>query len=130
MDDTNAKDPISEAVEKVRKEAYAAGYQAAIAAMNSALSDITNAVPEISTGGSIVSFTSGGKTPPGAPTVGTIPHYVWTAVQKKPGMTNSELIGVVQQHAPKASDGVIRVAINRMRAKKFIVSRHDKWFPA
>jgi len=127
MDNGKETDPITEAAETVRKDAYAAGYRDALAAISSALSDLAGATPE---GTSRASY-SRSKMGDGGPTVGTIPHYVWMAVSKRPGMTNSELIAVIKENAPKASTAVIRTSIGRVRRKyKLIVSRHGKWFPA
>lgn len=123
-DDDN---PLKEAVEAIRKQAYADGFQAAVAAMNAALSDLSQNVPA----GISAALPAATKQVANAPTVGTIPHYVWQAVAKKPGMTNSELISVVKEQAPKASEPVIRTSMGRVkRDYKLIVSWHGKWFPA
>jgi hypothetical protein len=127
MMNENDDNPLKEAVETIRKQAYAEGYQAAVAAMSAALSDLSQNVPA-GVSGAIPTVT---KQVANAPTVGTIPHYVWQAVARRPGMTNSELISVVQEQAPKASEAVIRTSMGRVkRDYKLIVSRHGKWFPA
>ncbi len=124
MSNGKDQDPIAEAVEAVRKEAYAEGYRAAMTAAANALADLTESAPVAS-----ASYVPT-KHIDGAPAVGTILHYVWQAVMKKPGMTNSELISAVKENAPKASTAVVRTSINRLRRKyKLIVSRHGKWFP-
>jgi hypothetical protein len=123
MSNGKDSDPIADAVEAVRKDAYAAGYKAALTAISNTVADMTSAAPE-----------SGAGYPPtknvdGAPTVGTTQFYVWQAVLKKPGMTALELISVVKHDAPKASTGSIRTSLSRVKGKRLIVSRHGKWFP-
>jgi hypothetical protein len=124
MSDEKAKDPIAEAVEAVRKEAFADGYRAGLAAAANALTDLSEGAP------TAPASHVQSKQIDGAPTVGTAPHYVWQAVLKKPGMTNSELISVVKADLPKASEASIRTSINRVKAKRLIVARHGKWFSA
>lgn len=116
-------DPISEAVEKVRSEAYATGYRDGLKSAANKLAEMAEAAPEVG----LQMLAS--KPVEGAPTVGTTPFYVWQAVLRRPGMTGSELIAAVKQDhkAPTAS---IRTSISRVKQRKLIVSRHGKWFPA
>jgi hypothetical protein len=122
MSDEKPKDPISEAVEAVRKEAYAEGYRAGLTAAANALADLAEGAP-------VAAPSHVSAKADGAPTVGTTPYCVWQAVLKKPGMTNSELISVVHGELPKTTTGSIRTSINRVRHKRLIVARHGKWFP-
>ena len=120
---------LAEAAEKMRREAYQAGWRDAVAALNKAAAEaaelpVGEAVPE----GDYV--LSKGVTAQGGPTQGSTPWYVLQAVKKKPGMTGSEVVSVVQENGHRVSDGSIRTSLARLKERKLTVSRHGKWFPA
>ncbi len=74
---------------------------------------------------------TGGRTPSAgcqSPTVGTTPHYVYTAVSRKPGMTGAEVISAVHADGHTVSDPQIRTSLSRLQERKLIVNRHKKWF--
>jgi hypothetical protein len=122
---------LAEAAEKLRREAYAAGWRDAIAAINKAVTEAAEPGMAASViGGGDYSQQSATPAPPqGGPTVGSTPWYVWQAVNKRPGMTGSEVVSVVQEGGHKVSDGSIRTSLSRLRDRKLLISRHGKWFP-
>ena len=118
---------LAQAAEKIKREAYSQGWRDAITAVNKAAADLTEpgTIPEINSLDSVgtsVQSTSGG------PTVGSTPWYVLQAVKKRPGMTGSEVVSVVQEAGHKVSEGSIRTSLVRLKGRKLIVSRHGKWF--
>jgi predicted transcriptional regulator len=44
-------------------------------------------------------------------------------------MTGAEIVAAVQEAGHNVSEGNIRTSISRVKDKKLIVSRHNKWFP-
>lgn len=120
---------LAEAAEKIRKEAYAAGWRDAIAAITKAASESAPGdIPAPSAGTDNIHKTTAATGP--GPTVGSTPWYVWQAVVKRPGMTGAEVVSVVQDGGHRVPEGSIRTSLTRIRDKKLIVSRHGKWFPA
>jgi len=115
---------LAEAIEKIRREAYSAGWRDAVAALNKAAAEAADAAPE--------SFDGGDIQPPGRagdPKAGSTPWYVLQAVRKRHGMTGSEVVSVLHESGHKVSDASIRTSLIRLEARKLIVSRHKKWFP-
>lgn len=120
---------LAEAAEKIRREAYQQGWRDAVAALNKAAVEAADFVP--AEGDSELDLNSG--RPPVAVnglTRGSTPWYVWQAVNKRSGMTGSELVSVVQEGGHKVSEGSIRTTLVRLKARKLLVSRHGKWFTA
>jgi len=119
---------LTEAAEKIRREGFLAGWQAAIAAMTKAAAELA---PEAQEGFDFADMMAVPVTisRAGDPTPGSTPSYVLQAVRKNPGMTGSEVVSAVQDGGHKVSDGSIRTALARLN-KKHIVARHRKWFPA
>jgi hypothetical protein len=126
---------LSDAAEQIKREAYTAGWNDAIEAMKSALSGLgTPSVPEtlkIPNGAGADTAGARASTNSAAgPTVGSTPYYVLNAVKAKPGMASTEVVEAVRSGGHPAPEGSIRTTIFRLRDRKFIVSRHGKWFPA
>lgn len=126
-----SSDPIKEAVEQIRREAYAAGWKACYDAFFSALSNIGDGIEP----GVIVhpfvgpAKPSGGTEPKGSlPAVGTTPHYVYQAVLRKQGMTGSEVISAVRSDGHDVAEPQIRTALSRLERRQLLVNRHKKWF--
>jgi hypothetical protein len=122
---------LAEAAERIRREAYAAGWRDAMAAVTQAATELAepSAIPD---GGNPSSDFSPSTNNPqgGGLKMGSTPWYVLQAVKKRPGMTGSEVVDVVREGGHKVSDGSIRTALIRLSDKKLIVARHRKWFPA
>lgn len=129
MSNGNSMDQVlAEAAEKIRREAYQAGWRDAVTALTKAAAEAAQLeAGELASGNDL----SQRKPPPAQSglTQGSTPWYVWQAVYKKPGMTGSEIVSVVQDNGHRVSEGNIRTSIGRVRDKKLIVSRHNKWFP-
>jgi hypothetical protein len=121
---------FAEAAEKLRREAYAAGWRDAVAALTKAAAEAAELAPgDLALGGADFSASAAAQSTAGV-TQGSTPWYVLQAVRKRPGMTGSEVVSVVQEGGHKVSDGSIRTSLIRLAAKNLIVSRHRKWFPA
>jgi hypothetical protein len=121
--------PLIEAAEKIRREGYQAGWRDAVAALNKAAAEAADMSPsEAAPEADYV--VSKGLTAQGGPTQGSTPYYVLQAIKKRPGMTGSEIVSVVQGDGHKVSDGSIRTSMARLRDRKLAVSRHGKWFSA
>jgi hypothetical protein len=120
---------LAEAAEKIRREAYQAGWRDALAALSKAAAEAADFPTNEGNGDS----DAPSRKPPPAQaglTQGSTPWYVWQAVSRKPGMTGSEIVGVVQEGGHRVSDGSIRTSLARLKERKFLVSRHGKWFVA
>lgn len=129
MTNGDSNNPLMEAAEKLRKEAYAQGWRDAIAALSKAAEEA-----EIDSAGSTssqgpIDFSTGNREI-STITQGSTPWYVFQAVRKRPGMTGLEVVSVVRESGHKVSEGSIRTSLVRLERKKLIVSRHKKWFPA
>jgi hypothetical protein len=118
---------FAEAAEKLRKEAYAAGWRDAITALTKAAAE---ADLPLSESGQSTEYAAPSVGAVGGITQGSTPWYVFQAVRKRPGMTGSEVVSVVQEGGHKVSDASIRTSLIRLERKKLIVSRHKKWFSA
>jgi hypothetical protein len=120
---------LAEAAERIRREAYQAGWRDAIAALNKAAAEAAE-LPA-GEGGSEVEYSPpNGTSGQSGPTQGSTPWYVLQAVKKRPGMTGSEIVSVVKESGHKVSEGSIRTSLARLKERKLAVSRHGKWFPA
>jgi len=121
---------VADATEKMKREAYARGWRDAIAALQKA----SEAVIEGAQGDGELpaSISFGNVKEPGGQfnlTVGSTPYYTYQAIKKRPGMTGGEIVAAVQEAGHNVSEGSIRTSISRVKDKKLIVSRHNKWFP-
>jgi hypothetical protein len=121
---------LAQAAEQLKREAYAAGWRDAVAAMNKAISDI--AEQDLPSGSVTIDAPTAqfSQATSDGPTVGSTPWYVLQAVRKRPGMTGLEVINYVRDGGHKVPGGSIRVALNRLKGRRLIVPRHGKWFPA
>jgi hypothetical protein len=117
---------LADAAEKLKREAYLAGWRDAVAALNKAAAEIGE-MPAHEAGG-IGDITPSHAGSGNGPTVGSTPWYVHQAVKKKTGMTGSEVVSVVKESGHNVSEGSIRTTLVRLKAKRLIVSRHGKWF--
>lgn len=125
-------DPVREAIEQVKREAYAAGFKAAIDAMVGALANLDRPESGVFDAGAAV-FTPMGpqrQSPDSGslPTVGTTPHYVFQAVQRKQGMTGAEVIAAVRADGHDVAEPQIRTALSRLEKRQLLANRHRKWF--
>ncbi len=125
-------DPITQMVEQMKRDAFSAGWQAAMEAVSLAISGIER--PEgVGEPGSF-SFTpkppNSQQNPNSAsqPTVGTTPWFVMQAVQKKQGMTGAEVIAAVRADGHDVAEPQIRTALSRLEKRQLLANRHRKWF--
>jgi hypothetical protein len=129
MSDMSGADPIREAVERVKRDAFAAGWKAAVDAISSA---ILNLEPPEGVDPDAVTFVPFSKRSPEAagalPTVGTTPHYVYEAVRKKQGMTGADVIAAVRAEGHDVAEPQIRTALSRLEKRQLLANRHRKWF--
>ncbi|MEJ0074042.1 MAG: hypothetical protein WDO17_01110 [Alphaproteobacteria bacterium] len=132
-DMSGGSDPLKEVVENMKREAYAAGWKAAIDAVAEAVLAIpTPEGADIAPGTPFV----GPPKPPNPnsnsaaslPTVGTTPYYVYQAVQRKQGMTGAEVIAAVRADGHDAAEPQIRTALSRLERRQLLANRHRKWF--
>jgi hypothetical protein len=133
---SETEDLLREAAEKIRKEAYAAGWSDCAAAVAKALAE---AKPEdaqdIDLGASRREFNggAGGRVAnvQDGPMIGTTPYFVLQAVLRKPGMTGAEVVTAVHGAGHTVADPQIRTALSRLQKRNpaLIVNRHKKWFP-
>ncbi len=128
MTNGDNNNPLMEAAEKLRKEAYAQGWRDALAALTKAATEAAELNPNTDSGQGSIDFSTGNREMIGI-TQGSTPWYVFQAVRKRHGMTGSEVVSVVQESGHKVSDASIRTSLMRLERKKLIVSRHKKWFP-
>lgn len=120
---------LAAAAERIRREAYAAGWRDAVATLNKAMVEFTESggLPE---GAMDLSGGSGGTGNASGLTTGSTPWYVFQAIKKRPGMTGAEIVSVVQEGGHRVSEGSIRTSLTRLEKRKLIVSRHKRWFSA
>ena len=123
---------LTEAAERIRREAYAAGWRDAMVAINKAAGELAppDTPPNTNGSASIAITPSPGSTVAigTGVTMGSTPWYVLQAVKNRPGMTGSEVVNAVQEGGHKVSEANIRTSLIRLGQKKLIVSRHRKWF--
>ncbi|HZT24781.1 MAG TPA: hypothetical protein VFA57_03655 [Pseudolabrys sp.] len=119
---------VSEAFEKVRREAYAAGWKAAMAAVSKAASELVDpqTVDDIEGG---ISDLSTPTARAGDPKAGSTPWWVLQAIRKRNGMTGAEVVSVVTEGGHKVSEASIRTSLIRLERRKLIESRHKRWYP-
>jgi hypothetical protein len=118
---------LAEATDKIKREAYAAGWRDAITAVNKSVNEKADpAIPAdlslMSDGGGVQSQT------PSTLKLGTTPYVVFQAINKQPGMSGTEIVNAVQEGGHKVSEGSIRTTVIRLKARRLIVARHGKWF--
>lgn len=134
-DMSGGADPLKEVVEQMKRDAFAAGWKAAMEAMLEALSSVS--APEGIDLGAPITFappvrqnTNPNSNPNASslPTVGTTPHYVYQAVQARQGMTGAEVIAAVRTAGHDAAEPQIRTALSRLEKRQLLANRHRKWF--
>jgi hypothetical protein len=124
-----ANNALAEAAEKIRREAYQAGWRDAVAALSKAAQEAAELSPD-DMGGGDFGTPSGSQQSANGVSQGSTPWYVLQAVRKRPGMTGSEVISVVHEGGHRVSEASIRTSLMRLERKKLIISRHKKWFSA
>src|SRR5688572_30835894 len=109
-DISSGSDPLKEVVEQMTRNAYAAGWKAAMEAVSAALAGLSP--PEGIDISATTTFVgpqrqTNSQTNPKVgllPTVGTTPHYVYQAVQTRQGMTGAEVIAAVKAAGHDAAE--------------------------
>lgn len=133
-DISGGADPLKEVVEQMKRDAWAAGWNAAMEAVKTAIADVvpamdisgaTAALPGLQTRNSISNSTPNAAA---LPTVGTTPHYVYEAVRKKQGMTGADVIAAVRAEGHDVAEPQIRTALSRLEKRQLLANRHRKWF--
>jgi hypothetical protein len=129
-DMSNSPDPLKEVVEQMKRDAYAAGWKAAIDAVSAALPNLSPEWGEGIVTSTVLStgFKSPGNNASALPTVGTTPHYVYQAVQAHQGMTGAEVIAAVRAAGHDAAEPQIRTSLSRLEKRQLLANRHRKWF--
>jgi hypothetical protein len=133
-DISGGADPLKEMVEQMKRDAWAAGWNAAMAAVNTALAevmptmDISGATPTLPGLQTRNALSSSNLNSTALPTVGTTPHYVYEAVRRKQGMTGAEVIAAVRADGHDVAEPQIRTALSRLATRQLLANRHRKWF--
>lgn len=129
-DMSGSADPIKEAVEIIRREAFASGWKAAVEAMTGALDNLERPDgADASVQGPLKPAPQRQSAESGSlPTVGTTPHYVYEAVRRKQGMTGAEVIDAVRADGHSVGEPQIRTALSRLEKRQLLANRHKKWF--
>lgn len=129
-DISGAADPLKEVVEKMKKEAFAAGWSAAMQAVSQAIGEIVapEGIENIEPGSPGPRRQSGGNAGGSLPTVGTTPHYVYEAVRTKQGMTGADVIAAVRAAGHIVGEAQIRTSLSRLEKRELLANRHKKWF--
>jgi len=127
-DISSGSDPLKEVVEQMKREAFAAGWRAAIEAVTGSIAGLER--PEgVDENGPPSIIRPGVRAESGSmPTVGTTPWYVLQAVQKKQGMTGAQVIEAVRAEGHGAAEPQIRTALSRLEKREILANRHKKWF--
>jgi hypothetical protein len=124
---------LADAAEKIRREAYSAGWRDAVATVTKALAEgqpgDDTLPPSFDAGKDFEGTGRREESNSNLPTIGTTPHYVYQAVRKRPGMTGSEVIAQVHAEGHTVAEAQIRTALSRLDKRTLIVNRHKKWFP-
>lgn len=131
-DISGGTDPLKEVVEQMKRDAWAAGWNAAMEAVKVALADV---VPTIDISGATPMLpglqsrsSNSNLNSASLPTVGTTPWFVMQAVQKKQGMTGAQVIDAVRAEGHEAAEPQIRTALSRLEKRQLLANRHKKWF--
>lgn len=133
-DISSGTDPLKEVVEQMKRDAWVAGWNAAMEAMKSALAEIiptmdinglTPALPGQQSRNPNLNLNPNAAT---LPTVGTTPHYVYQVVFKRPGMTGADVVAAVRAEGHDVAEPQIRTALSRLEKRQLLANRHRKWF--
>ena len=132
-DMSGGTDPLKEAIDRIKRDAYGAGWAAAVEAITSAI--VAMPVPDGTEPGSFT-FSAKPSVPGGTgntnsgsqPTVGTTPWFVLQAVQKKQGMSGADVIAAVRAEGHDVGEAQIRTALSRLEKRQLLANRHRKWF--
>src|ERR1700690_4421876 len=120
-------------IEQMKRDAWAAGWNAAMEAVTAALHEVTPSIditgatptlPGLQTRNSGANSTNSTA----LPTVGTTPHYVLEAVRRKQGMTGTEVVAAVHADGHDVPEPQIRTALSRLATRQLLANRHRKWF--
>jgi hypothetical protein len=125
-------DPLKEVVEQMKRDAFNAGWKAAMETVATIVQtmeppDSPENVPSYSYQTPVVAVRQSGESS-SLPTVGTTPHYVYQAVQRKQGMTGAEVIAAVRAEGHDVAEPQIRTALSRLEKRQLLANRHRKWF--
>jgi hypothetical protein len=132
-DISGGTDPLKEMVEQMKRDAWAAGWNAAMQAVTTALADVAPTM-DISGATPMLPGLQSRIAPPSLnsaqalPTVGTTPHYVFEAVRRKQGMTGTEVVAAVHADGHDVPEPQIRTALSRLATRQLLANRHKKWF--
>jgi hypothetical protein len=123
---------MAEAADKERKAAYAAGWRDCLASISKAIADSRPGdLPQIELAADDRREREEQPSAVGnLPAVGTIPHYVLSAVKRNPGSSGADIIAAIRDDGHKFAEPQIRTALARLENRNgLIVNRHKKWFP-
>lgn len=118
---------FAEATEKMKSEAYAAGWRDALAAVGKAVSAVEPPEAGLLASGSFFVATPA-ATARASLTPGTTPALIYALLSARPGLTPSEIISALAEQGHAAPENSIRTNIHRLKSRQLIVNRHGKWF--
>jgi hypothetical protein len=134
MNGQNINSLLADAAERIKREAYIAGWRDAVAAINKAVSELVDPATleglEIRDAVESPTSLSPKATNSKTPKQGSTPWEVIQAVNRRPGMTQIQIIEALHGSGHDVPENSIRTSIFRMKERKFIISRHGKWYPA
>jgi hypothetical protein len=116
---------FAEAAEKIRQEAFAAGWKAAVTAIVKAAETEAPAYLSAQT----IDYNDSSSKASNLPLPGTLPSLAYQVIKKQPGMTGAEVVTGVLNTGVKTTEAAIRVALARIAKRRLVTSRHRKWFP-
>jgi S1-C subfamily serine protease len=135
MNGQNIDSLLADAAERIKREAYAAGWRDAVAAINKAVGELVDpaALEDVEVrdaAGTPAAIGSTRAANSRLPKQGSTPWEVIQAVKKRPGMTATQIVEALHEGGHGAPENSVRTSIFRMKSKKLIVSRHNKWYAA
>jgi hypothetical protein len=125
---TDADRLFAEATERMKSEAYAAGWRDALAAVAKAVSTVEPPQGGEAGNGAAFFAATGMGVAKASLTPGTTPALIYSLLTARPGLTPSEIINHLGEQGHSAPENSIRTNIHRLKDRQLIVNRHGKWF--
>lgn len=122
---------LAEAAEQIKREAYAAGWRACMAAITQSVSNLAEpagvAAGEVRTEGSFAGVAGPVAVTEAAP--GSTPFFVLQTVRQTPGLGSTQVVDALRESGHGAAANSIRTTLFRLKDRRLIVQRHQKWYP-
>lgn len=119
---------FAEIADKLKKEAYAAGWRDAFAAINKLAENVAPPEGAMNLVGPVLPAKPSANGAGKPLTQGTTPFYIVETLRAKPGLTAGEIIEALREEGHSAPENSIRTNIYRLKERRLIVLRHKKWF--